>query len=25
MDWGHREQVCEDIANSFVRFARGGS
>ena len=25
MDRGHREQVCEDIANSFALFARGGS
>ncbi len=25
LDRRHREQVCEDIANSFARFARGGS
>lgn len=25
LDWGHREQVCEDIANSSALFARGGS
>ena len=22
MDWGHREQVCEDIANSFAFYRR---
>jgi putative SOS response-associated peptidase YedK len=25
LDWGHREQVCEDIANSSAPCARGGS